>query len=75
MGQITKINKQSKKKCQNRMKNDRVMLLKGRALKLQLAYVGPKIGYFGHIFKDIDHISIRVFSKVSVTQFCNFGYN
>ena len=28
--------------------------LEGRMLKWQLAYFGPKVGYFGHIFKDID---------------------
>ena len=28
--------------------------LEGRALKWQLAYFGPNVGYFGHIFKDID---------------------
>ena len=28
--------------------------LEGRAKKWQLAYFGPKVDYFGHIFKDID---------------------
>ena len=32
-------------------KNNRVMRqLESRALKWQLAYFGPKVGYFGHIF-------------------------
>ena len=26
--------------------------LEGRTLKWQLAYFGPKVGYFGHIFKN-----------------------
>ena len=30
--------------------------LEGRTLKWQLAYFGPKVGYFGHIFQDIDFI-------------------
>ena len=58
------------------MKNDRVMLLKGRALKLQLAYFGPKVGYFGHIFKDIDaYLNSGFFQSVRHSKFCNFGYN
>ena len=28
--------------------------LEGRALKWHLAYFGPKVGYFGHIFRDFD---------------------
>ena len=39
--------------------------LEDRTLKWQLAYFGPKVGYFGHIFKI--STSIAVFFKVSVT--------
>ena len=58
--------KQFEINCQNRMKNNRVMPitnwptatlerdllieLEGRALKSQLAYFGPKVGYFDLIF-------------------------
>ena len=42
--------KQFKKEYQNRMKNDRLCQLEGRTLKWQLAYFGPIVGYFGHIF-------------------------
>ena len=28
--------------------------LEGRAHKWQLAYIGSKVGYFGHFFKDIN---------------------
>ena len=38
--------------------------LEGRTLNWQLAYFGPKVGYFGNFFKDID-FNI-VFFKVSV---------
>ena len=41
--------------------------LEGRTLKLQLAYFGPRVGYFGHIFLKIS-ASISVFFKVSVAQ-------
>ena len=40
---LSRKNKQFKKEYQNRMKNDRFMP------KWQLAYFGPKVGYFGHI--------------------------
>ena len=40
--------------------------LEGRTLKQQLAYFGPKVGYFGQIFSDID-FNIG-FLKVSVSQ-------
>ena len=46
---LSRKNKQFKKEYQNRMKNDRFMPLEGRTLKWQLAYFGPKVGYFGHI--------------------------
>ncbi len=39
------------------MKNDRVTpigKLEGVAPKWQLAYFGPRIGYYGHIFWDMD---------------------
>ena len=32
------------------MKNDRLMPIKRSHAKVQLAYFGPKVGYFGHIF-------------------------
>ena len=38
------------KKSQNRMKNDRVMPINVQAQKWYLAYFGPSVGYFGHIF-------------------------
>ena len=49
---LSRKNKQFKKEYQNRMKNDRFMQIKqleGCTLKWQLAYFGPKVGYFGHI--------------------------
>ena len=43
---LSRKNKQFKKEYQNRIKNDRFMPIR----RWQLAYFGPKIGYFGHIF-------------------------
>ena len=43
-------NKQFKKEYQNRIKITDLCQLEGRTLKWQLAYFGPKVGYFGHIF-------------------------
>ena len=52
---LSRKNKQfQKKERQNPMKNDRVMPNKGRVPKWQLAYFRPNVGYFGHIFRDID---------------------
>ena len=57
---ITSVNFQSSnidyicKECQNRMKMTEFCQLEGRVLKWQLAYFGLKVGYFGHIFKDIN---------------------
>ena len=41
--------------------------LEGRTLKCQLAYFGPKVGYFGHFFLKIK-TSISVFFKASAAQ-------
>ena len=49
---VSRKNKQFEKEYQNRMKNDRFMPIRtlgGPTLKWQLAYFGPKAGYFGHI--------------------------
>ena len=50
--------------------------LEGRVRKWQLAYFGPKVGYFCHIFKDIDfkfvlpiiYIKIDSQTKLKVNQ-------
>ena len=40
--------------CQNRIKNGRVVPIQSWGKSCVLAYFGLKIGYFGHIFWDID---------------------
>ena len=48
--------------------------LEGRTLKWQLAYFGPKVGYFGHIFQDVD-FNNEFLQSVCRLNSCNFGYN
>ena len=59
---LSRKNKQFKKKYQNWMKNDRVMPIRRSLAKVAVGLFWPKVGYFGHIFSDID-FNFGFFSK------------